>query len=672
MTNVFAWLTRRDILILSQWFIILLHLPNMPWWLSALGTVVALSQLGRLREVIYRHVWIERTVQLLAFFGGMIAVWLLYRTFFGVEAGVAFLLLCLIGKLLELKARRDEYVLLTLGLFVIAGLFLFDQNLTTTILAFLGVVASLYAMIAQNDHGAGRLRTLFWLCAQALPLMVILFLFFPRLPPLWSVQIHSNKAKTGMTDSISPGDIAELSQSSELAFRVIFEGAPPAKPELYWRGLVLGRFDGKTWRPVYNYEYEPSGLWRGGRAPAWVDESLSFDDQQPTRRYQLILEPTQQNWLFALSVPYSSDRGVGLTRDFTLQTAMPTTQRQTFQLLQVPVSTVDANLTQEQRQTYLQLPAADNPQSRLLATALMQKVERDPVRYANALLQWIRQQDFHYTLKPPVLNKHRIDEFLFQTRRGFCEHYSSSYVFLLRAAGIPARVVVGYQGGELGRDGRSLEIRQRDAHAWAEAWFAGRGWVRIDPTAAIAPERIERGMDAMTEDATLFGSDAVSQLQYQQFKVLKEMRELADYASYLWQRDIVGFDHHRQQDQLWRWFGLKSIWTQILWMVVGLVVVLAVIAFRLWWKRRPVWHPLDQPLMWLSKRLESQGLGKQLNEGMLDWLGRVGQVAAYQQRAQQLAQVYAQARYAPESEQMLSDHQRKLRKMVKEWSNDLK
>ena len=128
MTNVFAWLTRRDILILSQWFIILLHLPNMPWWLSALGTVVALSQLGRLRELIYRHVWIERTVQLLAFFGGMIAVWLLYRTFFGVEAGVAFLLLCLIGKLLELKARRDEYVLLTLGLFVIAGLFLFDQN----------------------------------------------------------------------------------------------------------------------------------------------------------------------------------------------------------------------------------------------------------------------------------------------------------------------------------------------------------------------------------------------------------------------------------------------------------------------------------------------------------------------------------------------------------------
>lgn len=669
MTQVFAWLTRRDILVLSQLFIMVLHWPNMPWWLMTLGVVLALSQCGRLRTFLYRHTWVERTVQLLAFFGGMAGIWLLYRTFFGVEAGVAFLLLCLMGKLLELKARRDEYVLLTLGLFVIAGLFLFDQNLTTTILALLGVIASLYAMIAQNDHGAGRIRTLFWLCAQATPLMVILFLFFPRLPPLWSVQLNSSQAKTGMTDSISPGDIAELSQSSELAFRVIFEGAAPAKPELYWRGLVLGRFDGKTWRPIYQYEYEPLLLWRGGKAPAWVDASLTQDERQAPRRYQLILEPTQQQWLFALSVPYSNDRGVGLTRDFTLQTTMPTTQRQTFRLLQVPTSSVDVDLPDDLRQAHLQLPASGNPQSRLLATALMQKVDQDPVRYANAILQWIRQQNFHYTLKPPPLREHRIDEFLFQTRRGFCEHYSSSYVFLLRAAGIPARVVVGYQGGERGRDGRSLEVRQRDAHAWTEAWFAGRGWVRIDPTAAIAPERIEQGMDALTEDAALFGDDAVAQLQYQQFKLVKEMRELADYASYLWQRDIVGFDQNRQQDQLLRWFGLKSMWTQILWMIAGLVLILAAVVLRLWWKRRPVWHPLDQPLMQLSHRLRSQGLDKQLEEGMLDWLQRVAKVAAYREQALKIAQLYAQARYTPEAEQMLSTYQRALKKLVKEWAN---
>ena len=668
MTSLIQRIQKRDTLILSQLFIVILHATNMPVWLTGMGLLLALSQLSGCRRYVYPKAWIERGVQLTCFMGGMVGIWWTYRTFFGVDAGAAFLLLCLIGKLLEVKARRDVYVLLTLGLFVLASLFLFDQNLITTIFALLGVVSSLYAMIAQNDQGAGRVRTLVLLFGQALPLMVILFLFFPRLPPMWSINLHADKAKTGISDRVSPGDIAELSQSSELAFRAIFEGALPAKSELYWRGLVLSQFDGQTWRTAHQYMNEPQWFWQGGDVPSWIDESLEIKSS-PRIRYKLMMEPTQQQWLFALNVPYSDDRGLGLTRDFTLQTLLPITQRQTLNLTQVPVVSVDAQLPDWLHQENLQLPQRGNPQTRLLAQALLQKVNHDPVRYADAILQWIRQQNFHYTLKPPRLRDHRIDEFLFQTRRGFCEHYSTSFVFLMRAAGIPARVVVGYQGGEVGRDGKSLEIRQKDAHAWAEVWFAGRGWVRVDPTAAVAPERIEQGMDALTDDAALFGDDAAAQLQYQQFKMLQNMRELADYASYLWQRDIVGFDQGRQQDQLLRWFGLTSIFSQILWMFGLLLVVLGVVVLRLWWKRRPQWHPLDQPLMQLSRQLAKQGLAKHLNEGMLDWLHRLTQIHAYHGAAHRVAQLYASARYAPDAEQHVHENRKKLIILIKEWPN---
>jgi protein-glutamine gamma-glutamyltransferase len=644
-----------------------LHMSNMPWWLTTMGVLIALSQLNAFRQNIYQKLWMQKTVKLLVFFGGMVCIWMTYQTFLGVEAGVTFLLLCLIAKLLEVKGRRDVYVTLTLGLFVIASLFLFDQNIVTTLLVLIGVLASLYSMIAQNDHGDGRIQTLFWLSAQAIPLIVVLFIFFPRLPPLWSVQLNASQAKTGMTDHMSPGDVAQLSQSNELAFRVVFDGASPQKSALYWRGMVLGRFDGKTWRTAQQDELGQTLVWRGGDQPAWVAESLELKNTKKLR-YQLIMEPTQQVWLFALNVPYSMDSTVGLTRDFTIRSADPLTKRQTFQLLQLSARRIDTQLPVWLAQENLQLPVSGNPKAKLLAKSLFDKMDQDPVRYSNAVLSWIRTQNFRYTLKPPLLYQDRIDDFLFKTRRGFCEHYASSFVFLMRAAGIPARVVVGYQGGALSRDGQSLEVRQKDAHAWTEVWFAGRGWVLIDPTAAIAPERIEQGMDALTHNAALFGDDVTAQLQYQQFKVLRQWRELADYTSYLWHRDVVGFDQERQQHTLSQWFGLKSFLMQVLWMFGLILICMAFIVLRLWWKRRPVWHPLDQPLMQLSLRLERQGLSKRVDEGMLDWLKRLENVKGYEESAQQLALLYAHARYSPNTDDVLIINQRKIKKMVKEWS----
>ncbi|MEC7120886.1 MAG: DUF3488 and transglutaminase-like domain-containing protein, partial [Pseudomonadota bacterium] len=560
MSQVRAKTSARDVLMLMQLLVIVPMVTHLPTWIIVMGVVVAITQLSVLKHRLHLYGRFELVVQLILFFGGLLGVFFAFRTFLGVEAGVSFLMLCLIAKLLEVKARRDVYIVLTLALFVVSSGFLFSQSLVASVLALLGLLAILYAMIAQNDDGQGRIRSLFWITVQAVPLMVILFLFFPRFPPLWSVQIGAGQGQTGMSEEMSPGDIASLSQSAALAFRVFFEGQPPAKSDLYWRGLVLSQFDGRTWMPLPAQQTGHLTAWVGQRLPSWIDQSLVVVEQQP-RSYRMVMEPTQREWLFPLSLPYATQQqpSVGLTREYTLKAASPIRRQQHLQFLQFQDVTLDADLPDWLRRANLALPPQSNPLAQKFAQDLFQRMNANPERYAESILAWIRQQNFVYTLQPPLLSGHRVDQFLFETRRGFCEHYASAFVFLMRAAGVPARVVAGYQGGALGRDGESWEVRQRDAHAWTEIWLAGQGWVRIDPTAAIAPHRIEQGMSAVTDDVRVFGEGAGAMFRQSQFQLLSQAREWADYAGYLWQRDVVGFDQDRQANKLKDWFNLRSM-----------------------------------------------------------------------------------------------------------------
>jgi transglutaminase-like putative cysteine protease len=631
--------------------------------------LTVISQLSAVKARLRLHGRFELAVQISLFFGSLAGIFLTYRTLLGVEAGVSFLLLCLIAKLLEVRARRDVYIVLTLSLFVLSASFLFSQELQTTLLALLGVLGVLYAMIAQNDDGQGRLRSLLLLSGQALPLMVILFLFFPRLPPLWSVNLSAGQGQTGMSDVMSPGDIADLSQSTELAFRAFFEADQrPAKSELYWRGLVLSQFDGRAWTPQTAVPTDYMTAWTGQQLPPWVDQSLALPSQT-VFAYRVSMEPTQREWLFALNLSYADPlTPVGLTRDYTLQSRQPIYQRQALKFVQYRDVVLDTQLPDWLRQLNLQLPNQSNPQSQAFAQALWRKTNGDPDQYMQAVLAWIRQQNFVYTLQPPRLAGQRVDQFLFETRRGFCEHYSSAFTFLMRSAGIPARVVVGYQGGQAGRDGQSWEVRQMDAHAWSEVWLPKRGWVRVDPTAAVAPERIEQGMGQMTSDATLFGDGAAGQLRYQQFKLLGQARELMDYAGYLWQRDVVGFDQDKQTNQLFKWFGLRSMTSQLLLMFGAFSSIVACIVLVLWWRRRPVWHVVDRPLVRLSKRLQRKKLHRLPNEGVLTWLQRVGAATDSAEHAKAVADCYQAARYLYEDgspEQTKSRLQ--LRQLLKDW-----
>ena len=623
--------------LLTQLLVILPHAAHLPAWLIGFALISLIAQLPVIKARFKRSVQRKRFyqgMQMLGFLLGLLGLWLTYNTAFGLDMGVAFLVLCLVSKWWELYKRRDAYVVLNLSLFVLAALFLMDQGLLTTLEVIVGVLAILLTFIALNDdgnrHGDGRLRTLGVLALGALPLLIVLFLFFPRFPPLWSVQLSGQSATTGVSDSMSPGDFANLGQSTELAFRVEFDNVRPAQSDLYWRGLVFSDFDGVTWRrnPV---KQQQQWQWETDRqSPQWLIDALATaedKDKLAPSTYQVILEPTQQRWLFGLDYPFAQQQEISITPDFTLLKDQPVTQQLRYNVLRYAPMRIDPALSTTDRAINLALPAQGNPQSRALAQQLFIESGSDPQRYMAAIERWINQSEFRYTLAPPKLNKDRIDGFLFDTKAGFCEHYSSSFTFMLRAAGIPARVVTGYQGGELSNSGQVWEVRQMDAHAWSEVWLAGQGWVRVDPTAFVAPERVEQGMDAMTQaqGAAMFGQGTSAQISYQQYQMLQTLRRLSDQASYYWQKDIVGYDQDKQAGSLLKWFNINSIQQQLMWLTGAAILVMSLLILMIWQRRRKRWHPVDLPLLKLSKRLAKQDhtLARSDMEGQLAWLERL-------------------------------------------------
>ena len=619
--------------LIAQVVVVLPHAAHLPLWLIGFAAVSIVAQLPYIKAKFKKLSHLKRiyqSMQMLGFLLGLLGLWLTYNTAFGLDMGVAFLVLCLVSKLWELYKRRDAYVVLNLSLFVLAALFLMDQGLLTTLEVIVGAVIVLLAFIALNDdsnaNGDGRLRTLGVLGVGALPLLVVLFLFFPRLPPLWSVQLSGQQATTGVSDSMSPGDFANLGQSTELAFRVEFADERPPQQQLYWRGLVFSDFDGVTWRPASQKDQWSSRL----QAPAWIQNAFATvpdESRAAPVNYKVILEPTQQNWLFGLDYPFSQQPDINTTSEFTLSKDQPVTQQLRYDVLQFAQMRIDPVLTEASRRENLALPNEGNPQSRALAKQLFEQSGSDPLRYIAAIEQWINRTEFRYTLSPPRLNTNRIDEFLFETKAGFCEHYSSSFTFMLRAAVIPARVVAGYQGGEPSRNGNVWEVRQMDAHAWTEVWLEGQGWVRVDPTAFVAPERVEQGMNTMTQQqgAAMFGNGASAQISYQQYQMLQTLRRLSDQASYYWQKDVVGYDQDKQADSLLKWFNISSIMQQIIWLATSAVSVMVVLVFVIWYRRRKRWHPADLPLAQLSKRVAKHDklLARNDNEGQLAWLERL-------------------------------------------------
>ena len=461
-------------------------------------------------------------------------------------SGTALLVVMLGLKLLELRSQRDIYVSLYLGFFLILTQFLFNSGLGLAIYLFALSVLLVGLLVSINRCRFDTRASLGMAGLQLLvtvPITAIFFVFFPRLDaPLWATPLHDSAGRTGISGFMRFGDIGRLSQSDALAFRARFTGAPPLTPHLYWRGPVLWRFDGRTWTP-------------GRPLPKQTQVKVQVDPD--TRAdYEITLEPSGQRWVFALDIPTTFPPDLELTSDLQLLSRQRLEQRALYRLSSHTGYRLDT-LSTAQRQQGLQLPDVIGERTRELARGWREQHPRDDGAVINEALRFFNRETFIYTLSPGTGNGDPIEDFLFERRRGFCEHYAGSFTLLMRLAGIPARVVTGYQGGTPNPLGNSLSVYQADAHAWSEVWLGDRGWVRIDPTAAVAPERVERSIDINRSGRAgrvIFDSGESNWLHM----AARGGLLLVDAIELNWNRWVLGFNPERQQD-LMKSLGLASM-----------------------------------------------------------------------------------------------------------------
>ena len=520
-------------LLIGQVLVIVPHLLHVPLWLTALwlGCAGWRIQVFRMRAH-FPNTWLKAGLMLGSAFG----VYLSRGSLIGLDAAVALLITAFILKMVEVRTRRDALVLIFLGLFAVVTSYLFNDSLVAALYSLLPVLALLAALLGLHQSSVAArpwstLKLAASMLAQAVPLMLLLFVLFPRLEPLWSLPQPTDKAITGLSSSMSPGDIAELGQSSALAFRARFVGEIPAQSALYWRALTLPHFDGRSWSVSQRVE---------GRSPQWQEQGEPLD-------YSIIMQPSTQPWLFSLDTGSSAQADIRVMSDFRLQRNTPVNRAYQYQARSWPQALRQPSLALKEQREFLQLPRSGNPQTREWAQQLRRQYA-DDTDVVNALLRHFNQEPYHYTLKPPVLGSDSVDEFLFSSRRGFCAHYAGAMVFALRAAGIPARVVAGYQGGETNQAGQFVQVRQFDAHAWVEYWQAEQGWQTVDPTFQVAPERIERGLqEALQDEADIFQGDVFSPLRYQHIAWLNQLRMSWESLNYSWQSNILGYQRDSQQ-----------------------------------------------------------------------------------------------------------------------------
>ncbi len=614
------------------------HLGHLPGWVPLLLGVCVLWRLG-----ISSHGlrvppgWLRILLAFLCFLGVLAT----YRTVNGLHPGSALLVVMMALKLLETHRARDLVVLLLIAYFLIFAGFLNNQSLIwggyLLAVAWLTTAALQQATRAAPPLPARQVLALSGrLLAGAMPVMVILFMLFPRLPgPLWGIGLSESSATSGLSEEMSPGDITELGLSEEVAFRARFEGTAPHASQLYWRALVLDDFTGRTWRrsqprgqlPLRAERLEPSGTEVG---------------------YEMVMEPHGRHWVFALDIPLSAaHEDIVQGADLRLASVRPVNERRSLSLTSDLQARADRSLSARDREHYLQLPAGPNPRARALAQSLRAE-GMDDAQLISAVLQRFRDEPFYYTLLPPALGTHPVDEFLFETREGFCEHYASAFAMLMRAAGIPARVVLGYQGGEYNPLTGHHLVRQSDAHAWNEVWLPLEGWQRVDPVAAVAPFRVSQGLlGAMRAGEARAGRGAGS---------LRWRRQAAlvwDAANTLWNTRVVGYDDDSQRRLLER-LGLEGDYARalVILLALGLGSVLLILALLL---GRGLLPARRDPLVAAWERLRGQlaklGLHQRVGETPVAFAARVGRERPeLAGEATRLARHYQRLRYEPGSD----------------------
>ena len=540
------------------------HVTRLPWWVTLIGAAMIVWRVwaGWKNERLPRR-WLLVVLVLV----GMAAVYLNFRTIFGRDAGVTLLVLFLSLKLMETKERRDAVVVTFLCYFLALTNFFYSESIPTAAVMLVTVFALTAGLVGVNGpqrplRESARLAGV--LLAQGVPVMVLLFFLFPRVQgPMWGIPSDAFGGTTGLSDSMTPGNISLLSQSDAVAFRAHFPDGAPERRQLYWRGPVFWQFDGRTWRA----------------GDVQVSDYAKFDPLSPPIHYTVTLEPHERQWLFALEMAGRVPPGAGATGDFQLLSRRPVTTRLRYEMSSFLQYRANGGSTPAELNAALQLPAGFNPRTTALGAGWRRELGTDERILARAV-DWFRGAGLEYTLAPPPLGRDSVDDFLFQTKSGFCEHFASAFVVMMRAAGVPARVVTGYQGGEINPVDGYMIVRQSDAHAWAEVWIAEEGWVRVDPTAAAVPVRVESGLAA----AVPLG-DPLPFLVRADLSWLRALRFNWEALANYWNQWVVGYNVDRQRELLSR-LGMPSPSWEKMAMTLFWLVGLVVACFSLWMLRR--------------------------------------------------------------------------------------
>jgi len=595
---------------------------HLQWLLLSLGAALALiaihlpiwvtiicSGFGGWRYWLERKHWALPKIRVLIPITLLIclAVLFSFASSFGRDASVSLLVVMSAMKLLETKTLRDYMLMIAIGYFLIGSAFIFNQGIST-FLPSLVPLTLLTATLIQTSlpetiRSQFALKLAGKMLLQAIPLMLVLFVLFPRLPgPIWGMSKDAYSSMTGLNDQIALGDVGKLTKDSRIAFRVQFKGAIPPPNQRYWRGPVLWHHNKNKWLTNRQSNLEQESLITAGSA---ID-------------YTITLEPHNRLWLLMLDMPTNLPNIATLKHDYSAVAKTPVRSRIRYQGTSYSQYALGKVLGPREREMALTINLKDNPQTIKLARSWSDLTPEQTIRN---VLQHFNQQPFVYTLSPPPLYEHAIDDFLFKTQKGFCEHYASSFVYLMRATGIPARIVTGYQGGELNPNGNYLIVRQSDAHAWAEVWLEDRGWVRVDPTAAVSPERIERGIDEAISEL-----DELPMFVGQANPWLKKAYLNWDNINNNWNQWVLGYDNQNQLDFLKKLSGKELSLYDIATAMIAAILITIVVTAGLVLRRQSKKHnPIERLYAQYLKRLRMIGLQPQIGEGALSFAHRAAQ-----------------------------------------------
>jgi transglutaminase-like putative cysteine protease len=607
------------------------HLLHLQAWVTAfVFTICAWRVIAELRDWRLPGAFLRAVIAI----GVTAGVVLGYATITGLDGGTALLALMSALKLLETRAPRDHTVLIFIGWFLCLAAFLYAQDIATMLWVFPTVWLLAAALLRVSRRGTDGpklrpFRTTGAMLLKAAPVALVLFLFFPRLAGSFWGAPSAERALSGLTEEMSPGDISDLTLNDVVAFRVRFNGDPPPPPLRYWRGPVLSEFDGYTW-------------FRGDTSPLLLPPVRPLGEPVD---YTVTLEPTGQQMLFALDMVQSWTRGLAdQVWDYGLRTRRPVHAVIQYEARSYPDYTAGIELSPALRNRNLQLPSGRNPRTLALAERMRASAASDS-GYVRAVLDLFRAQEFYYTLTPPGLERDSVDDFLFNTRQGFCGHYASAFTMLMRAAGIPARVVGGYQGGDWNPLGGYLIVRQSHAHAWSEVWLPESGWRRVDPTGAIAPERIERGIEASFPNEELLPGGLMRDSDF-----FWQVGMAWDNVNALWNDWVVKFDRLRQEELLMELGFDDADWEDFaaalgIGLAAAMALLLAWLAFEFRPKRR---DPAALSYARFVRRLERRGIELPTGEAPRDFAKRVRRLRPdLGTESLAITELYLRLRYGP-------------------------